>query len=52
VRLSQDGQLFADPARPEFPSTDLDYCMQVDRFAFAMLVKRENGLNHLVPVWG
>ncbi len=26
------GQVFADPARPEFPSTDLDYCTQVDRF--------------------
>jgi len=52
VRMSQDGQLFADPARSEFPSTDLDYCTQVDRFDFAMLVKRENGLNHLVPVWG
>ena len=52
VRLSQDGQLFADPARPEFPASDLDYCTQVDRFDFAMLVKRENGLNRLEPVWG
>lgn len=52
VRLSQDGQLFADPARPEFPVSDLDYCTQVDRFDFAMLVERENGLNRLESVWG
>jgi 2-phosphosulfolactate phosphatase len=51
VRLSQDGQLFSDPARPEFPASGLDYCMQVDIFDFAMVVRREAGLNRLEPVW-
>ena len=44
VRDSHAGRLFADPARPEFPETDLGYCLNVDRFDFAMRVYRRNGL--------
>ena len=35
---------FVDPARPEFPLADLEYCVQVDRFDFAMPVRRRSGL--------
>jgi 2-phosphosulfolactate phosphatase len=52
VYESRPGQVFADPARPEFPSTDLDYCTQVDRFDFAMLASREDGLLVMRPVFG
>lgn len=44
VRESTPGRAFADPARPEFPSEDLDYCADLDRFDFAMLVERRDGL--------
>jgi 2-phosphosulfolactate phosphatase len=44
VYASPAAQLFIDPARPEFPETDLEYCVQVDRFDFAMCVQRRNGL--------
>jgi 2-phosphosulfolactate phosphatase len=35
---------FVDPARPEFPLADLEYCVQVDRFDFAMPVRRRDEL--------
>ena len=38
---SAPGRLFADPARPEFPASDLDYCLAIDRFDFAMIARRE-----------
>ena len=44
VAASPAGRIFADPVRPEFPLTDLEYCMKADRFDFAMLVQRQNGL--------
>jgi len=44
VYASPAGRVFADPARPEFPATDLEYCVRVDRFDFAMLVQRRDGL--------
>jgi 2-phosphosulfolactate phosphatase len=44
VYASPSGRIFADPARPEFPEEDLKYCAQVDRFDFAMLVQRCDGL--------
>ncbi len=44
VRRSISGRLF-DGANPiAFPASDLDYCTQVDRFDFAMRVKRREGL--------
>lgn len=50
VRDSHPGRMFADPARPDFPAADLDYCTQVDRFDFAMLAAREEGLLVMRPV--
>jgi 2-phosphosulfolactate phosphatase len=50
VRASHPGRLFADPAKPDFPAADLDYCTQVDRFNFAMLAVREEGLLVMRPV--
>ena len=44
VRNSAAGRLFGDPARPEFPASDLECCVDVDRFSFAMPVMRRNGL--------
>jgi 2-phosphosulfolactate phosphatase len=41
---SPAGRLFSDPARPEFPAMDLEYCLRVDRFDFAMHVQPLNGL--------
>ena len=43
VLNSTSGHLFADPAQPDFPSTDLAYCTAIDRFDFAMPVTRQNG---------
>jgi 2-phosphosulfolactate phosphatase len=50
VRDSVPGRIFADPARPEFPAADLDYCTAVDRFDFAMLVERRDGLLIMAPL--
>jgi 2-phosphosulfolactate phosphatase len=44
VRRSEAAQKFLDPAKPDFPAADLDFCMQLDRFAFAMPITREDGL--------
>ena len=46
VRNSSDAREFLDPNMPQFPATDLDYCVSLDRFDFAMPITRENG--HLV----
>lgn len=50
VRSSLPGRMFSDPTLPDFPALDLEYCLQVDRFDFAMQVTREQGLNILRPV--
>ena len=44
VRKSPAGQIFADPNQPEFPASDLDLCLQADRFEFAMRVRRQDTL--------
>ncbi len=44
VRDSVPGRIFADPARPEFPAIDLEYATDLDRFDFAMVVERHDGL--------
>ena len=50
VRESVIGQLLLDPSRPEFPEDDLPCCTDLDRFDFAMLVRRKNGLLVMKPV--
>ena len=44
VRESHEGRIFADPARPEFPASDLEYCVAHDRFNFALQIERREGL--------
>jgi 2-phosphosulfolactate phosphatase len=44
VRQSTSGQLFADPHHPEFPAADLERCAELDRFNFALVVERRDGL--------
>ena len=40
---SRDAVLHLDPKFPEFPITDIEFCTNIDRFDFAMLVTKENG---------
>lgn len=35
--------LFADPQHPMFPWKDIEYCTDLNRYSFAMIVTRENG---------
>jgi 2-phosphosulfolactate phosphatase len=45
VRESSTARKFLALGSPDFPPSDLDYCTQVDRFDFAMVVNRiEEGL--------
>ena len=39
---SRDALQHLDPAQPNFPLSDLDYCSQIDRFDFAMPITRED----------
>jgi len=41
---SPAGRRFVDPAQPDFPLEDLEYCVRVDCFDFAMPVARRDGL--------
>ncbi|MFZ5857715.1 MAG: 2-phosphosulfolactate phosphatase [Chloroflexota bacterium] len=43
VRDSHDGQQFLNGSHPHAPITDLDHCLSVDKFNFAMPVACENG---------
>jgi 2-phosphosulfolactate phosphatase len=36
--------IFADPDKPQFPWEDIECCVDVDRFDFAMVVERRDGL--------
>jgi 2-phosphosulfolactate phosphatase len=53
VRNSRTGKLFQSGTRPEYPATDLPYCMHLDRFAFALPVERRpQGLLTMRPLHG
>jgi 2-phosphosulfolactate phosphatase len=43
VRESQVAAKFLDPADPRFPSADLDCAVNIDRFDFALPVRRQEG---------
>ncbi|GAP13099.1 phosphosulfolactate phosphohydrolase [Longilinea arvoryzae] len=47
VSSSQNADKFLDPAQPEFSSADLALCTQLDRFDFAMPVRRVGSLLEL-----
>jgi 2-phosphosulfolactate phosphatase len=44
VYESTTGRMFADPTHPEFSLTDLERCVEVDHFDFALRVERRDGL--------
>lgn len=44
ARRSLAAEKFLDPAQADFPLADLDCCLQLDRFNFAMPVEREEKL--------
>lgn len=44
VEASRAAAKFRDPEELRFPSEDLDCALQIDRFGFAMEVRREDGL--------
>jgi 2-phosphosulfolactate phosphatase len=44
VPRSTAGRKFTDPNQPKFLASDLEFCMQLDRFDFAMPVNRYDGL--------
>ncbi len=44
VRRSRAGQKFVDPRQQDFPLEDLEYCLKLDRFDFAMVAHREGDL--------
>ena len=43
VYKSRDASLHLDPSLPQFPSSDLEFCAEIDAFDFVMLVIKENG---------
>jgi 2-phosphosulfolactate phosphatase len=49
VRESVIGQAFLNPSYPELPAEDLPCCTDLDRFDFAMRVRRKNGLLVMKP---
>lgn len=42
IRQSRTGLMFRDSSKPELPFEDLQYCLEIDRFDFAMPVRRED----------
>lgn len=50
VYESSTGRLFTNPTHPQFPAADLACCVEVDRFDFALVVERREGLWLLKPV--
>jgi len=47
---SPTGHIFADPLKPDFPASDLDYCTRADCFDFAMQVQRKSDRLVMTPV--
>ena len=44
VRESDAGRIFSNPDDPVFPSSDLELCVDINRFDFALHVERSDGL--------
>lgn len=51
VRTSPAARKFITERHLDFPEMDLEYCTSLDRFAYAMQVKRQNGLFNMQPVF-
>jgi 2-phosphosulfolactate phosphatase len=43
-RRSETAQIFFNPAKLDFPAADMDCCLHLDRFDFALWIERRNGL--------
>jgi 2-phosphosulfolactate phosphatase len=52
VRKSKAGRKFIDPSDAVFPASDLDLAVDIDRFGFAMVVTKREGMLVLQPVYG
>lgn len=50
VRSSPAGQVFLDENKPDFPASDLEHCLAIDRFDFAMQVEKGDGLMVMRPI--
>jgi len=50
VRESKASRYFADPKNTMFKWQDIEYCTEVDRFNFAMVVSLKNGRLVMIPV--
>jgi 2-phosphosulfolactate phosphatase len=44
ARCSEAAQKFYNPAKPDFPAEDMDCCLALDRFDFALPIERVDGL--------
>jgi 2-phosphosulfolactate phosphatase len=49
VRDSYVARTLFNSTMPGFPVSDIEYCVDVDRFDFAMRIRRENGLLVMKP---
>jgi 2-phosphosulfolactate phosphatase len=50
VKMSRTSQrIFADPDKPQFLWQDIECCVDVDRFDFAMVVEKQDGLFVMRP---
>lgn len=49
VVRSAPGELFTDPSHPEYAAADLELCLALDCFDFAMPVSREDGQLRMRP---
>jgi 2-phosphosulfolactate phosphatase len=43
VRNSSDAKIFYNPEKPLFPESDVEHCISLDKFDFAMPITNENG---------
>lgn len=50
VRNSNDAKIFFDPVNSQFPEIDIMHCMSMDKFDFAMPLKKKNNLHVMHPV--
>jgi 2-phosphosulfolactate phosphatase len=50
VYESTAGRIFTDPAQTEYSPEDLERCVEIDRFDFALRVERRDGLLVMEPV--
>ena len=50
VKNSVDAQIFLDESEPAFPASDLEHCLAIDKFNFAMPIEKERGIYTMKPI--